>query len=211
MFKKDELPILGILRGISEKDIVPIVNICKRTGIKYLEITMNTTGAVQLISKMISIAGTDLVIGAGTVLDTNDLRQALAAGARFIVSPSLVEEVVEACKREKILVFPGALTPTEVHKAWEMGASMVKLFPAGLYGPDYIQMLKAPFNSIKIMAVGGVNEKNAAEYFSKRADAVAFGAGIFRPEWLLQDRFELIEEHLNTFILACKHHDKNVG
>jgi 2-dehydro-3-deoxyphosphogluconate aldolase/(4S)-4-hydroxy-2-oxoglutarate aldolase len=204
MFNKGELPILGILRGIYDMHIGALVEICKRSGIKYLEVTMNTNSAGQLIREMTTIAGTDLMIGAGTVLDKNGFYEALNAGAKFIVSPSLIDDVITTCVKENVPVFPGALTPTEVHKAWDMGATMVKLFPAGLYGPGYIKMLKAPFDSIKIMAVGGVNEQNIAEYFRQGADAVAFGAGIIRPEWLDKKRYDLIEKQLGILIQSYK-------
>jgi 2-dehydro-3-deoxyphosphogluconate aldolase/(4S)-4-hydroxy-2-oxoglutarate aldolase len=204
MFVKSELPLLGILRNISEEHIDPVVNICKKIGINYLEVTMNTKNAGKLIRKMIQTAGTEINIGAGTVLDKNDLSEALSAGACFIVSPSLVEDVLVTCVKRKIPVFPGALTPTEVHKAWDMGATMVKLFPAGLFGPAYIGMLKAPFHSIRIMVTGGVNEKNIAEYFRQGAEAAAFGAGIFRAEWLEKRKYDLIEEHLAALVRSYK-------
>ncbi len=204
MFAQNELPILGILRGIADKDILPLVDICKKVGVKYLEVTMNTKGACQLIRKLGSIAGNELKIGAGTILCNAELKDALESGAKFIVTPAVIEEVIVSCVEHGIPVFPGALTPTEVHKAWDMGATMVKLFPSGLLGPAYIKMLKGPFDKIKIIAVGGVDEKNITEYFRQGADAVAFGAGIVRPEWLNKNRYDLIEEHLSSFILAYK-------
>jgi 2-dehydro-3-deoxyphosphogluconate aldolase/(4S)-4-hydroxy-2-oxoglutarate aldolase len=204
MFVKGELPLLGILRGISEEHINALVDICKKTGIKYLEVTMNTSDAGQLIRKMIQTAGDEIHIGAGTVRDKKELDEALLAGAEFIVSPSLIEEVVVTCVKEHVPVFPGALTPTEIHKSWSMGATMVKLFPAGLFGPGYIGMLKAPFNSVRIMVTGGVNEQNIAEYFRQGADAAAFGAGIFRMEWLKARKYDMIEEHLVALIQAYR-------
>ena len=200
MFSKEELPILGILRGISEKHIDPLLSIFSKTGINHIEITMNTPGAASLIKKVIDRADKDLKVGAGTVLSTLELNVALQAGASFIVSPSLVEEVILDCVEQKIPVFPGALTPTEVYTAWTMGATMVKLFPAGLYGPDYISALKGPFGNIPIMAVGGIDAQNILDFFRKGADAVAFGSGILRTEWIQSNRFDLIEEKLQLLI-----------
>jgi 2-dehydro-3-deoxyphosphogluconate aldolase / (4S)-4-hydroxy-2-oxoglutarate aldolase len=200
MFKKDELPFLGILRGISRENISPLVDICKIRGIKYLEVTMNTDGAYELIREMTNVALGEIKIGAGTVLTMKDLQSALDAGAEFIVCPSLVEDIVTTCVREKVPVFPGALTPTEVHKAWNMGASMVKIFPAGLFGPEYFKMLKAPFNSVKLLAVGGINKQNIKFYFENGADAVAFGAGVFIPELLNKSRYADIAKHLDALV-----------
>jgi 2-dehydro-3-deoxyphosphogluconate aldolase/(4S)-4-hydroxy-2-oxoglutarate aldolase len=89
-----------------------------------------------------------------------------------------------------------------VHKAWASGAEMIKLFPASVFGPSYIRSLKGPFNSIKFMAVGGVDEGNISGFFECGADAVAFGAGIFRPEWLRNNRYDLIESKLVSLIRA---------
>jgi 2-dehydro-3-deoxyphosphogluconate aldolase/(4S)-4-hydroxy-2-oxoglutarate aldolase len=149
---------------------------------------------------MIKHAQDKITVGAGTVLNLQDFEKAVTAGARFIVCPSIVEDVIQACKNENIPVFPGALTPSEVHRAWEMGATMVKLFPSSVFGPGYIKELKGPFNNIKIMAVGGINEKNVSEYFASGADAVAFGGSIFNLKWMEDKRFDLIENKIHDLI-----------
>jgi 2-dehydro-3-deoxyphosphogluconate aldolase / (4S)-4-hydroxy-2-oxoglutarate aldolase len=200
MFLKNELPILGILRGISQKDTKPLVDICKKAGLKYLEITMNTAHADNLIRSFKEESQGKIHIGAGTVLDRTNFKDATIAGAEFIVTPSVNEVVITLCRERNIPVFPGGLTPTEVHKAWSLGAEMVKLFPANLHGPGYIKSLRGPFEGIKIMAVGGVDDKNIGEYFKEGVNAVAFGAGIVRPEWLLKERYDLIEERILNLI-----------
>ncbi len=204
MFTKDTLPILAILRGITSRHIDPLLSIFKKSDIRNIEVTMNTEGATDHIAELVDKAGDRFNIGAGTVLSKDDLHTALKAGAKFIVCPSIVDEVVEECVKENIPVFPGALTPTEIQKAWNMGATMVKLFPSGMYGPGYIRALKGPFPNIKIMAVGGVTEQNISLFFKQGANAVAFGAGILRAEWLEKDRFDLIGEKLSLLIKAYK-------
>lgn len=204
MIKQGELPLLGILRGIEEKHIAPLMDIFIKAEIKYIEITMNTDGASQLIKKVITESNDMLVIGAGTVLSLADLDEALDAGSKFIVSPTIKEDVIETCVKNKVPVFPGALTPTEIHKAWDLGATMVKLFPANLFGPSYIKSVKGPLDKLKIMAVGGVNEKNAGHFLKSGADGVAFGAGIIKPMWLAKERYDLIEKNLKDFIAGCK-------
>lgn len=204
MFLTEDYPVLGILRGIQEKDILPLSEIFVKTGLRHVEITMNTRGATNLIDMMIKASSGKLMVGAGTVLNEDQLEEALQAGARFIVSPSTRESIVKRCVSMGIPVFPGALTPTEVHLAWEMGATMVKLFPSGMYGPGYIKALKGPFDSLKIMAVGGINEQTVSKYFLHGADAVAFGAGVVRPNLLEEGRFDLIEEKIRFFLDQCK-------
>jgi 2-dehydro-3-deoxyphosphogluconate aldolase/(4S)-4-hydroxy-2-oxoglutarate aldolase len=208
MFEKEKLPFLGILRGVKDKDLEGLAEVCINCGLQYLEITMNTDNAPQLISKMIKLAENKITIGAGTVLSLQDLNMALSAGAQFIVSPSVVDDVINQCVREKIPIFPGALTPTEVQKAWDLGASMVKLFPASAFGPAYIKELKGPFNKIRLMAVGGINEINISEYFACGADAIAFGAGIFNLKWMNENRYDLIGEKMSSLIVG---YNKNIS
>jgi 2-dehydro-3-deoxyphosphogluconate aldolase/(4S)-4-hydroxy-2-oxoglutarate aldolase len=204
MFEKDHLPILGILRGIKERDIEPLAEVCIKCGLDYLEITMNTEHAPNIISKMINVSRGKIIIGAGTVLSSYDLELALNAGARFIVCPSINSELIKRCVDQKVPVFPGALTPTEVQHAWDKGATMVKLFPASLFGPSYIKELKGPFDKIKIMAVGGVTENNIYTFFENGADAVAFGSSIFNLEWMKDNRYENIEAKMHTLFSNYK-------
>ena len=204
MFNKDEIPVLAILRGIGHKDIEPLAGILRDTGMKYVEITLNTDGAPDLIASMKQAGGKDMVVGAGTVIDLKGMDEALNAGAEFIVSPSVKEELVKTCVKNQIPVFPGAFTPTEVHLAWDLGATMVKLFPSGLIGPGYIAALKGPFDRIRIMAVGGVNEQNILRYFNHGADAVAVGAGVFRPNWLDEGKYDMISQKINQLLNSMK-------
>lgn len=204
MFESGQLPILGIMRGIRISDIEHLTKVCIDCGLKYIEVTMNTDQAPEIIHEMITSAADKLTIGAGTVLNTDDMDKALKAGAKFIVCPSIVEEVISQCRKSQIPVFPGALTPTEVHMAWNLGANMVKLFPASVFGPAYIKELKGPFDKIRIMAVGGVNETNIHNYFENRADAVAFGASIFNLKWMKDNRYDLVEEKLKALISSYK-------
>jgi 2-dehydro-3-deoxyphosphogluconate aldolase/(4S)-4-hydroxy-2-oxoglutarate aldolase len=204
MFEKEKLPFLGILRGVNAKDLDGLAKVCINCGLQYLEITMNTNRAPQLISEMIKLTKNKITIGAGTVLNLHDYDLAISAGAKFIVCPSVVDDVIKQCAKESIPVFPGALTPTEVHKAWDMGATMVKLFPASAFGPTYVKELKGPFNKIRLMAVGGINEKNVSEFFASGADAIAFGAGIFNLKYIDESRYDLVENKMMELIESYK-------
>ena len=177
-FKK--LPLMGILRGVAKIDIVPLVETVVDAGLETLEVTMNTPGAPELIKETSRIAAGRLMVGAGTVLSKEGFDAAFDAGASFIVTPVYIDEVVNACREKNIPFFPGALTPTEVYKAHQAGAAMVKVFPAGRFSPKYFKELKGPLGDIKLMAVGGVRNENIKEYFDSGADAVAFGASVFQ-------------------------------
>ena len=204
-----ELPLMGIVRGVDGADIEPLLEAVIGAGLKTIEITMNTPGAAGIIKKARSFAGDQIDIGAGTVLSTGDLDEALEAGASFIVMPALVEEVVTACVDKKIPVFPGAFTPSEVLDCWRAGASMVKVFPSGMFGPRYIKELKGPYDSVKLMAVGGVRLENVDEYFSSGADAVAFGGSVFRKEWLDKKDFASIAGLVKEYVELVRKRNKN--
>ncbi|MFH1868206.1 MAG: bifunctional 4-hydroxy-2-oxoglutarate aldolase/2-dehydro-3-deoxy-phosphogluconate aldolase [Candidatus Omnitrophota bacterium] len=197
-FKK--LPIMGILRGIKTDVIEPLVECVVSSGLKTIEITMNTDGASELIRKTKDASGGRLMIGAGTVLTMDDLNQALDAGAGFIVMPTLINNIVEECARRSVPVFPGALTPQEIYNAQRAGATMVKVFPAKFFGPGYIREIKGPFKEIELLACGGVNPDNIGEFFSCGASAVAFGGSVFKKEWLEAGEFSKIEERVKALI-----------
>jgi len=198
------VPFLGILRGIRAQAIAPLVEAVVPTGLKALEITMNTEDAPTLIRRMIQAAGGRLSVGAGTVLSMMDLGAALDAGAEFIVSPTMVPEVVGRFAANGITVFPGALTPQEILAAHRAGATMVKLFPARAFGPEYLREIRGPFRDIPLLACGGVNPENIQSYFEHGASAVAFGGGVFDPVLLETGDFEGIAQRLVALIRAAR-------
>lgn len=196
-----ELPILGIIRGIRPEQIDPLVETVVASGLKTVEITMNTPGAAQLITAASAAARGRLAIGAGTVLSVEELQQAHDAGATFIVLPACIEPVVAACVRKRIPVFPGALTPQEIYHAFSLGASMVKVFPAQVFGPAYFRQLRGPFADIPLLACGGVTPQNLGEYFAAGASAVSFGSSVFRRDLLEDRRFAAIGEHIKAYVV----------
>ncbi|MBL7130419.1 MAG: bifunctional 4-hydroxy-2-oxoglutarate aldolase/2-dehydro-3-deoxy-phosphogluconate aldolase [Candidatus Omnitrophica bacterium] len=201
--KFKETPFLGILRGIEPQMLEPLLDVVILSGLQAIEITMNTHNAKELIRKAVNISGRRLMIGAGTVLNMESLQAALDAGATFIVTPVLVEDVVGYCANNKIPVFPGALTPQEIYNAWNAGATMVKVFPAKFFGPAYFKEVKAPLQDMKLLACGGINPDNIKEYFSCGADAVAFGASVFRKEWIKNKDFRSIGESIKRLVQSA--------
>lgn len=197
-FKK--LPLMGILRGVEPGTIEPLIEAILPTGIGTIEITMDSGDAAKSIRAAKAAAGNRLMVGAGTVMSIESLESALNAGATFIVMPALIRDVVERCVKNIIPVFPGALTPREIYDAWNAGATMVKVFPSGFFGPDYLREVKAPFKNIELMACGGVKADNIDRYFSSGANAVAFGSSIFRSEWLARKDFKSIAAAVKNLI-----------
>jgi len=198
--KFKQLPLMGILRGIDGRIIEPLSEAIISSGLKTIEITMNTPGAPKLIQSMIKLSKGCLTIGAGTVLTMDDLHLALDAGATFIVMPALIEDVTAYCVKKKIPVFPGALTPQEIYNAWQAGAAMVKVFPAKFFGPAYLKEIKGPFQNIELLTCGGVTPDNIRSFFSSGASAVAFGESVFKKEWLAVREFSQIDMSIRVLI-----------
>lgn len=195
-----KLPVIGILRGIEKDALGPLIETIASSGLETIEITMNTKGAASLIKEAAKLSRGRLTIGAGTVLDMSSLKEALDSGAEFIVMPVLVEDAVAHCVKKRIAVFPGALTAQEVYNAWKAGATMVKVFPAGVFGPAYFRELKAPLNDVELLACGGVTADNMKDYFANGASAVAFGASVFKKEWLAKGDYASITKAIKAFV-----------
>jgi 2-dehydro-3-deoxyphosphogluconate aldolase/(4S)-4-hydroxy-2-oxoglutarate aldolase len=193
------LPLMAILRGVTPEQLPLLLEAVIASGWNTLEITMNTPGAADLIRTAVRQAGPRLMIGAGTVLTPEDLRISLEAGASFIVLPTLIPAVVRGCVERRVPVFPGALTPQEIFNAWQAGATMVKLFPAKFFGPEYCKEIKGPFPEIPLLACGGVTPENIGAFAAAGANACAVGASVFRPEWLAAGDYGQIEAKLRLY------------
>lgn len=165
--------IVAILRGIQADDVLKIAGALCDGGVKIIEVTLNSPNALLVIEQLNSAYGNQLLIGAGTVLDVSNAKAAMAAGAKFLISPNVDIAVIKAAKNAGILSIPGAFTPTEIVTAHNNGADIVKVFPA----PDaaYIKNILAPLNHIKLMPTGGINLTNIKSF--KDAGATAFGIG----------------------------------
>jgi 2-dehydro-3-deoxyphosphogluconate aldolase/(4S)-4-hydroxy-2-oxoglutarate aldolase len=174
-----ELPVVGIVRNITMEDLTSLLPLYQEAGLSTLEITMNTQRAEQMIQYAAERYGSQLNIGAGTVCNLQDLEKALQAGARFIVTPITDEQVIRRCRQKAVPVFAGAFTPAEIYKAWELGADMVKIFPATSLGIQYIKDLKGPFNHIRLMPTGGVNIGNCVDFLNAGVEGLGIGGQLF--------------------------------
>ena len=168
----------GIIPGLrlsSPQDALFAAEAVVRAGIPIVEVTMTTPGAIEVIAEL-ARHHSGVIAGAGTVCDLETARHCLDVGARFLTSTGLDLEIVNFAVKQNVVVFPGALTPSEVMAAWKARPDFVKIFPCSLLGgPAYIRALKAPFPHVPLIAAGGVNQQTAAEFL--RAGAVALGIG----------------------------------
>ena len=193
----ETMPVIGIMRNVAPAIVETIVPLYQKADLTTLEITMNSDEAPQII-RSLSAQYPDLNIGGGTVLEMADLESAIEAGASFIVTPILNEEVITYCVQNEIPVFPGALTPTEVYKAWKLGASAVKVFPATQFGTAYLKELKGPLSKINLLPTGGVSIQNIEGFFKAGAVGVGMGSTLFDKKLILKRDFEGLYSHFES-------------
>lgn len=194
-----QMPIVGILRNIPSESLTQLLPGYIEAGLTTLEITLNTPGASEMIRMLKHEAGEKLNIGAGTVRNAADLEIALSAGADFIVTPNIDEEVIKECVRLAIPIFPGAYTPTEIYKAWQLGASIVKVFPATSLGASYFKDVLAPLNDVKMMPTGGVSLESIPGFFHAGASAFGVGSPLFEKSLLEKRDWEGLQRHFTKF------------
>ena len=174
--------LVAIIRLRDELDLLNVAKALADGGIKTLEFTLTTPGALDAVKLAREHFGDTVVVGAGTVLDEASASQCVQAGAQFLVSPGFDRAVIETAREAGILVMPGALTPTEILAAWRAGADVVKVFPARQFGPRYISDLRGPLPHIPLMPTGGVDETNALAYLQAGAISVAVGGNLVDPD-----------------------------
>ncbi len=197
--------VIPVVRAKSADEALKVVEAIRKGGINTIEVTMTVPGAIGVMERLVREAGDEILLGAGTVLDPETARASILAGAEFIVSPCLSLELVRLCKRYSRIIIPGAMTPTEILSAWEMGADMVKVFPAGqLGGPSYIKSIKAPLPQILLNPTGGVSLDNVGEFIKAGASAVSAGSALVDKEAVAQGRFEVITKKAEQFIEEVK-------
>jgi 2-dehydro-3-deoxyphosphogluconate aldolase/(4S)-4-hydroxy-2-oxoglutarate aldolase len=198
---------IGIIPGIrvSQPERARFAaEVVNRAGIPIAEITMTVPGAIDVISYFAKNLP-EMVVGAGTVLDAETARRCLDAGAAFLTSTGFVPQVVEIALKNDVVVFPGAMTPTEVIAAWGAGADFVKVFPcAPVGGPNYIRALKVPFPQIPLIVSGGVNQQTASAYIMSGATALGIGAELMPPEALQKRQDQQILELARRFLIMVK-------
>ena len=194
--------IVGILRGFEPGQLKGIVEAVRRGGLRHLEITMNSPGAAEQIAHARVLGEGQLAIGAGTVTSLALLDAALHAGAEFIVTPSLNPEVITACVQRKIPVYPGAFSPAEILTAWELGAAMVKIFPAEFGGARYLKALRGPFPHIKLMPTGGVELESLPKLIEAGAAGAGVGSPLFRRDRIDAGDWPWLEQQTRRYVEA---------
>ena len=171
-----------ILRGYETKQVLSVVEQLVGTRVNSIEVASNSPHAMESISAARREFGDEVHVGAGTVKNAEIARQAIDAGAEFMLSPIMfTQEIFDLARDAGVITVPAAFSPTEIQRMIDMGADIVKVFPAGQLGPDYIKAVQAPLGKLPLMVVGGVNVANVQSYFDKGATYAGIGSGIFDP------------------------------
>ena len=197
--------VVPVIRAPSAELATAAIDAVRAGGIDVIEVTMTVPGAIGLIASLVRKYGTEVVIGAGTVLDVETARACTSAGAAFVVSPIVDEPTIASCRTYGIPVLPGALTPTEIMRAVRAGADLVKVFPCGaMGGASYIKSLKAPLPQVHLVPTGGVSEKNVADFIHAGASAVGVGADLVDIEKLKSGDAATVTERAQRYMTAVK-------
>lgn len=200
-----EIGIVPVVRASSPREARIAADAVCEGGIPIVEITMTVPGAVDVIRELAKSASSDVLVGAGTVLNVDTARRCLDAGAQFLVSPGLNLEVVKLAGAEDKLMMAGALTPTEIITAWEAGSDFVKVFPCGqVGGAKYIKALKGPLPQVPLVPTGGVSLSTAAEFIEAGAAALGVGGECVHAEALKSGKPEIIVENARKFLAVVK-------
>jgi 2-dehydro-3-deoxyphosphogluconate aldolase/(4S)-4-hydroxy-2-oxoglutarate aldolase len=197
--------LIPVIRVASASEAIDVASAIKEGGVSLIEITMSVQGAIEVIKELSRGYGDEIIMGAGTVLDTETGRAALLAGAQFIVSPTLDLNLIQLAHRYSTVVIPGAMTPTEILTAWNAGADMVKVFPAAqLGGPAYLKALRGPLPQILLVPTGGVNIENAGAFIQAGAAALGVGGELVDKKAVQEKKFSVITENARAFLNAVR-------
>lgn len=190
----EQVGIVPAIRLSSAEDALFAVEAVAASGIPIAEVTLTTPGAIDVISGL-ARSRPELIVGAGTIVDVETARRCLDAGAKFLTSPGLDIQVVEFAVKHDVVIFPGALTPSEISTAWKAGSDFIKVFPCSLLGgASYIRTIKLPFPHMPLIASGGVTQGNAADFILAGAVGVGIGRDLINPEAVKRREVDWIRE-----------------
>jgi 2-dehydro-3-deoxyphosphogluconate aldolase/(4S)-4-hydroxy-2-oxoglutarate aldolase len=194
--------VVAILRANDGSRLADAAAALAAGGVDIVEVTFTVPRAEKVLAEVADRLGDRVLLGAGTILDTETARVALMSGAKFLVSPVVRPAVIELARRYSVPMFPGAFTPTEVLTAWEAGADVVKVFPSDSVGPGYLKVLRGPLPQIRLMPTGGVNLQTIGDFLRAGACAVGVGSSLVEPQTLAAGDFARMESLARQYVKA---------
>lgn len=211
MKRKDEIlqrlfdkKAVAVVRLDSDKNIYGMTDALIEGGITIIEVTLTTPNALEIITDLRRKYNTTIDVGVGSVLNEQMAADAVNAGAQFIVSPILREVFIKTAHANDIPAMTGAFTPTEVQTAYEMGADVIKVFPADVVGMNFFKGVLAPMPHLKLMPTGGVNLENPGEWIKAGACAVGVGSALIDKKAITEGNFEKIKTSAEKIVAAVK-------
>lgn len=192
--------IVSIIRAKSGEQLVGVAQALYEGGIDVIEVTFTVPGVLDIIAAVKKQLGDRILLGAGTVLDTETARAAILAGAEFIVTPTVNPAVIQLCNRYSKVIMPGAFTPTEILTAWEAGADIVKVFPAEIGGPAFLKAVHGPLPQIRLLPTGGVNLETLPAFVKAGACAVGLGSALVEQKAVESGDFSRIRSLAGQYV-----------
>ena len=217
MSKEDQLRrvldvgLVAVVRSPDSQQLVEVARALADGGVTVIEITMTVPGALDVVRQVRQALGDRILLGAGTILDTETARAALLAGAEYVVAPTLNLDVIRLCQRYDKLVMPGAFTPTEVLAAWEAGADIVKVFPADIVGPAFLKALRGPLPQVRLMPTGGVDLTTAAAFLKAGACCLGVGGQLVEPKAVAARDFGRIRDLARQYVAVVQQTRKELS
>lgn len=196
----EEAGVVAVIRLKEAAKVSAVIETLAAGGVRVLEITMTVPGAIEVIRSVAGALPDEVILGAGTVLDADTARRVIDAGARFIVAPTFDPDTILACHERDVPAMPGCFSPTEILRAWRLGADIVKVFPATSLGAGYIKDVRAPLPDIKLMPTGGVTPENAGDWIKAGAVAVGIGSSLVDAKAVAAGDFRRIEDAARLLI-----------
>lgn len=196
--------LVAIIRAEGSDELVEVVRHLRQGGVTCIEVTMTTPDALEVIRAARAQLGDEAAIGVGTVLDAETARAAILAGAQFVVAPVVDVPTIALCRRYGVPVIPGAMTPTEIVRAWQAGADFVKLFPSSAAGPKLLKDIRGPLPHIKLVPTGGVTLGNVGEFIRAGAVAVGVGSALVTRAWIATRDFGAIKAAATQWLEAIQ-------
>lgn len=196
--------VVAVIRVNNASELLDTTIALNKGGVRALEITMTSPGALEAISEASKKLGDEAIIGVGSVLDPETARMAILAGAKFVVGPVLNTELIKLCQRYSVPCIPGAFTPTEILRAWEAGADVVKVFPATKLGPSFFKDVLGPLPQVRLTPTGGVDLENAGEFIKAGASFVGVGSALVNKKLVAEKKWDELSALAARFIEAIK-------
>jgi 2-dehydro-3-deoxyphosphogluconate aldolase/(4S)-4-hydroxy-2-oxoglutarate aldolase len=203
--------IVAIVRAPDPTHLVAVIRALADGGVSIIEVTFTVPNALDVLKQARKELPPEVLLGAGTVLDTETARAAILAGAEFIVAPTINLDVIRLCRRYDKVVMPGAFTPTEILSAWEAGADVVKVFPADNLGPTFFKAMRGPLPQIRLMPTGGVDLKTAADFLKAGACCLGVGSQMVEPKAIAEKNFDRLRDLARQYVAVVQQARKELS